>query len=75
VVELFFLRLPSPEFAVERVAQRVSQGGHDIPRVVIERRFHAGLINFEQVYKPLVDAWMVFDASRTPFERVAWSER
>lgn len=50
-VELFFLSLPSAEFAVERVAQRVKQGGHNIPADVIERRFRAGLSNFEQVYK------------------------
>ena len=74
-VELFFLQLPSVEFALERVAQRISQGGHGIPPDVIARRFHAGLANFEQVYKPLVDAWMLFDASRTPFDVLAWSEQ
>ncbi|MFT7722088.1 MAG: zeta toxin family protein [Roseateles sp.] len=74
-VELFFLSLPSVEFAVERVAQRVRQGGHDIPADVIERRFHAGLSSFEQVYKPIVDAWMLLDASSTPVQVLAWSEQ
>ena len=74
-VELFFLSLPSVEFAVERVAQRVQQGGHNIPANVIERRFHAGLSNFEQVYKPLADAWMLLDASSTPVNVLAWSEQ
>ena len=31
-VELIFLRLPSADVAVKRVARRVHQGGHDIPR-------------------------------------------
>jgi len=35
------------------VAERVLQGGHDIPEDVIRRRFAAGLHNFEHVYKVL----------------------
>jgi predicted ABC-type ATPase len=40
-VELFFLSLPTADIAVERVAQRVRQGGHDIPEATIRRRFEA----------------------------------
>lgn len=66
-VKLFFLRLPSPEAAVARVAQRVSEGGHDVPEPVIRRRFHAGWRNFERVYRDIVDAWAVYDnAGETP---------
>ena len=54
-VALFFLQLPSEDLAVARVADRVSQGGHDIPEPVIRRRFHAGVANFHALYKPLVD--------------------
>lgn len=39
VVELFFLSLPSADMAVERVAERVRQGGHNVPEQVIRRRF------------------------------------
>ena len=62
-VKLFFLRLPSPEAAIARVAQRVAEGGHGVPERVIRRRFHAGRRNFEQVYRSLVDAWAVYDNS------------
>jgi predicted ABC-type ATPase len=41
-VSLFFLALPNAETAMARVAERVRQGGHDIPEVVIRRRFTAG---------------------------------
>lgn len=60
-VKLFFLRLPSPEIAIERVKNRVALGGHHIPDDVIRRRFAAGLVNFEQLYKPLVDEWFLYD--------------
>ena len=55
-VKLIFLQLASAEEAIARVAQRVHQGGHDIPAVVIRCRFDAGKANFERLYAPLVDA-------------------
>jgi predicted ABC-type ATPase len=60
-VSLLFLSLPGPEVAVARVAERVRQGGHDIPEKVIRRRFAAGLRNFEQTYKPAVNSWVKYD--------------
>lgn len=60
-VTLIFLALPDVETAVARVAERVRQGGHDIPVPVIRRRFHAGRRNFDTLYKPLVDDWLLFD--------------
>lgn len=62
-VKLFFLRLPTPEAAIARVAQRVSEGGHDVPEAVIRRRFHAGWRNFEETYRGLVDGWAIYDNS------------
>ena len=38
-VKLFFLRLPSPEMAIERVQLRVREGGHNVPKEVIKRIF------------------------------------
>ncbi len=62
-ITLFFLRLPTPEAAIARVAQRVKEGGHDVPEAVIRRRFHAGWRNFEGIYRDIVDAWTVYDTS------------
>jgi predicted ABC-type ATPase len=62
-VALFFLQLPSEDLAVSRVADRVAQGGHDIPEAMIRRRFHAGISNFHELYKPLVDDWRLYDNS------------
>lgn len=60
-VELFFLRLPDADFAVSRVRQRVAEGGHDVAEPTIRRRFKAGWLNFETIYKPLVDVWAIYD--------------
>lgn len=59
---LHFLALPSAQLAKQRVAHRVSQGGHDIPNEVIERRFNRGLDNFFTHYQYEVDEWVLYDA-------------
>ena len=60
-VELVFLKLPTVDVAMERVAARVAQGGHAIPADVIRRRFEAGWRNFRELYRPLLDAWQIYD--------------
>lgn len=65
-VVLLFFWLPSPEMAVERVAKRVSEGGHNIPSEVVHRRYWKGLHNLFNVFIPMVDAWMIFDNSAEP---------
>ena len=62
-VSLYFLSLLNAEAAVERVALRVQQGGHDIPETVIRRRFASGLANFHGHYKMAVSDWMLYDSS------------
>lgn len=62
-VHLIFLRLENEELAIERVAVRVAQGGHDVPEGVIRRRFKQGARNFERIYCGLVDSWQLYDNS------------
>ncbi len=62
-VSLYFLSLPDVEMAVSRFAERVQQGGHHVEASVTQRRFHVGLRNFDQHYRPVVDFWMMFDNS------------
>jgi predicted ABC-type ATPase len=73
-VSLFFLSLPNAETAIARVAERVRQGGHDIPEAVIRRRFAAGLRNLERIYKSAVDTWAVYDNAGAEPKIVEWSE-
>jgi predicted ABC-type ATPase len=60
-VKLIFLKLPSPEMAIARVAGRVARGGHAITENVIRRRFVAGWRNFQEIYQPLVNGWILYD--------------
>jgi len=65
-VVLYFLALQHVNIAIERVAQRVKQGGHMIPEAVIRRRFAAGLRNFENHYQHAVHSWKHYDNSSQP---------
>lgn len=62
-IEIVFLRLPSPQLALRRIAARVKEGGHHVPRADVLRRFERGLKNFEQHYRSLADVWTVYDNS------------
>ena len=73
-VDLYFLALPSAEAAVARVAERVSQGGHDIPEPVIRRRFVTGRRNFDQHYKTKVETWALYDNAGTTPVLLEWGE-
>ena len=60
-VKLLFLALTDAEMAIQRVAARVASGGHHIPSEVIKRRFEKGLYNYHHVYKPIVNAWAMYN--------------
>ena len=45
IVQMFYLWLPSVEACLQRVAERVKHGGHDIPADVIERRYFRSVRN------------------------------
>ena len=60
---LLFLWLRSAELAIERVAERVRMGGHDVAEDVARRRYQAGLRNFFRVYQPLATTWTMYDTS------------
>ena len=62
-IEMVYLRLRSIQLAVQRIAVRVHQGGHHVPRVDVVRRFSRGWVNFQRIYRPLADSWAVYDNS------------
>ena len=58
-VVFVFVFLASVEQNIERVAPRVSMGGHDVDADVICRRYEKSLHNFHKI-TPLVDQWLLF---------------
>ncbi len=65
-VSLIYFWLNSPELAISRVAQRVRNGGHDIPKDIVLRRYQSGINNLFNIYMPKVDYWLLADNSITP---------
>jgi predicted ABC-type ATPase len=74
-VTLIFLWLDHPDLALQRVAQRVRQGGHHIPPDVIARRYWAGLGNMLNLYLPLVDAAQIYDNTDGDLRLIARKRR
>ncbi|KUG12313.1 zeta toxin [Elizabethkingia sp. HvH-WGS333] len=60
---LLFFWLESSELAKERVRIRVNEGGHNIPKDVIERRYLNGIKNLFDIYLEIVDQILIFDNS------------
>jgi predicted ABC-type ATPase len=71
-VQLYFVSLSNSDLAIERVAYRVKHGGHHIPDDVVRRRYVAGLKNFNVIYKPLVNKWILFDNDGNDTNAVDW---
>lgn len=66
-LHLFFLWIPDTELAIERIKDRVAEGGHHVPIQDVKRRFKRSIRNFFKLYQPLVDSWMLFNnAGRIP---------
>lgn len=70
-VHLFFFWLSTPEAAVQRVRIRVREGGHNIPEVIIRRRYELGLRYFFSRYQTAVDNWTFVDNTQQLGEVIA----
>lgn len=68
---LLFLWLEDAELAQRRVAKRVVEGGHNIPKDVIKRRYYRGISSFFNVYMNEVDSWIFADNSEFQQEILA----
>ena len=74
-VTLLFFWLCNVAMAKERVAQRVAEGGHNIPLETIERRYYNGIANLFTIYIDIVDICYIFDNSEGRKELIAQKER
>lgn len=70
-VSVLFFWLQTPELAVQRVAERVQNGGHNIPEDIVRRRYVAGISNLFRLYMREVDYWDIYDNSENPRRQIA----
>ncbi len=70
-VTLLYFWLASPNIASQRVAQRVANGGHNIPTEVIERRYFLGIRNLIDIFIPIVDEWGIYDNTEGNADMIA----
>ncbi len=70
-VEMIYLFLEKPETNITRVAHRVLNGGHHVPKDDIIRRFYRSKEMFMFIYKNLVDKWIMYYNSDEINEKIA----
>ena len=70
IIILYFW-LNSPDLAVKRVAQRVAEGGHNVPEEDVRRRYGRGIANLFNIFMDAVDLWMIYDNSAIPRKMIA----
>jgi len=70
-ISLIYLFLETPEANILRVANRVLNGGHDVPTEDIIRRYYRSKNLFWYLYKDHVDDWIIYYNSNEAFEEVA----
>ena len=58
-----------------RIRERVSRGGHDVPEVVVRRRFARSISNFLLQYRPLADSWVLYDNTWATPQMIASKEQ
>lgn len=75
-VVLCFIALESAAQSIERVAMRVSQGGHDVPDEKLQARYPRTIRNLREACRRLPTV-LIFDNSdlRTPYRLIATFEQ
>jgi predicted ABC-type ATPase len=74
VIHLFFLWVSDVDLALKRIADRVKNGGHNLPENVVSRRFKKKLQNLFRIYRPLLDTWVLLDNSTDTPNLIALEE-
>ena len=74
-VNSIFFWLQNPEIAIQRVAERMKLGGHNIEEETIVRRYYRGINNFFEVYSKISDYWILIDSTSDVPENIAQGEK
>ncbi len=74
-ISLIYLFLENPDININRVKNRVLNGGHHIPQDDIIRRYYRSKNMFWNTYKGLVDTWSIYYNSDEVFEKIASNDK
>jgi len=69
-INMVFLGLENPDISETRVIKRVIQGGHFVPRVMVESNFYGNLEKLNKHYA-LIDNLEIIDTSETNHVKLA----
>lgn len=70
-IAIYYIYLDSVELSMNRIAERVQRGGHDVPEDIVSRRYKRSLSNFINGYLQLADRWRLYDNSSTEYKLIA----
>lgn len=62
LVRLFYICVDTPEINIQRVRERVTRGGHDVPEADIRRRYDRSFSNAKKLVR-VVDEALFYDNS------------
>lgn len=74
-ISLIYLFLEIPQTNINRVKNRVLNGGHHIPQDDIIRRYYRSKNMFWNLYKDLSDTWSMYYNSDEVFEKIANNDK
>lgn len=69
-IQIIYLRINSPELSLNRIATRVTQGGHDVPREAVMRRFDRSWNKFINFYRKIADDWRIYENSGSSIQLI-----
>lgn len=72
-IEVVFVLTSDPQINISRVAQRVKNGGHDVPKDKIISRYHKSLDNISEMLK-IADVMWVVDNSTEKADLIIYSK-
>jgi len=61
-VNVMYFSVRDPSISLARIARRVAEGGHDVPRDIVVRRFARSFDRLRMLL-PLADLWRIYEAS------------
>jgi predicted ABC-type ATPase len=70
-ITVLFFWLNNVGLAIERIKNRVSEGGHHIPDDIVIGRYQKGIVTLTKIFTDICDRWVVVDNSTNHYQLIA----